>query len=185
MRTMPGLHRSPSGGPPSPSCPPRVPRARFAALGMVLAGLVLAGCGGSSSRARSAPPSTTAVPATAPTARVTVTPPQGPVGSDFTLRADGFKPGEKVRFTISSTGGKPFTGQPHDVGPDGSATGTYKTTGNAPGDYTVKAAGDQGTSADGQFTVTGGSAPSTANSGSTPASGSRVATTTVTTTRRR
>jgi hypothetical protein len=87
------------------------------------------------------------------------------VGAAFSLAATGFKPGENIRFEISSAQGKPFTGPPHKAGVDGTVTAMYQATQtNVPGLYTVKATGDQGTVAQGQFTITGGTGQSSTTS---------------------
>jgi len=71
--------------------------------------------------------------------------------------ATRFQPAETITFEIDFPSGKVFKGQPHKAAADGSVTATYRvTTGNPPGTYQVKAAGDQGTQATGQFEVVAG-----------------------------
>jgi hypothetical protein len=85
------------------------------------------------------------------------------------LGATGFKPGENVRFEISSAQGKPFTGPPHTAGTAGNVTATYQATQtDMPGLYTAKATGDQGTVAQGQFTITAGTGQSSTTSTTKP-----------------
>lgn len=121
--------------------------------------------GGSSTSSLSTTTSQPPTSSTVPAATVKVTPPQGPAGAAFTLAATRFKPGENIRFEISSAQGKPFTGPPHKAGVDGTVTATYQATQtDMPGPYTVKATGDQGTVAQGQFTITGGTGQSSTTS---------------------
>jgi hypothetical protein len=130
----------------------------------------VAGCGSSSPKTTSttqAPTSSTASTATAAT--VTVTPPQGPTGTAFKVAAAGFKPGESLRFEFSSAQGKPYTGPPHKVAADGTVSATYNpASGQQPGVWTVKATGDQGTTAQGQFTVTSGATKSSTTTTTKP-----------------
>jgi hypothetical protein len=92
-----------------------------------------------------------------------VRPPNGNVGTKFTLIGTGFKPGESVTFEIDFPDGKKFgPGQAHTTTPDGALQTTYTATpGNVSGTYTVKAVGNQGTEGQGRFTL-GASTASTA-----------------------
>ena len=59
---------------------------------------------------------------------------------------------EVVVFEIHSPGGGTFTGPPHTVQPDGSASGSYVTMpGDAPGTYRVQAIGPHGNLARASF----------------------------------
>jgi len=133
-------------------------------------------------------------PAASPAPRigaVTVNPASGPIGTLFTLAAQGLKEGDAVAFEITFPGeGKAFPGTALTVLADGSATTTYRaTTANQPGQYLVRLTGAPGALAEGRFTVTDGPAvtstfpsttgPSTtARTGTTSRSG-RTTTTTV------
>jgi hypothetical protein len=114
---------------------------------------------------------------------VSVRPPTGPVGTSFTLTATHFHPGETLRFEIRMPDGKIFKGPFHPVPTNGTVAAPYKTTAeNLPGDYTVRAATDKGTSAQGTFRL----APTTPPSNGTPTtvgSSSTTTTTRTTTTR--
>jgi hypothetical protein len=97
------------------------------------------------------------------------------------LTAARFPPGEKVKFEIRKPNGRAFSGPTHDVAPDGTVSAKYETTSDPPGDYSVKATGEKGTTAEATFQLTqpttadGG--PSTSVGSSTTASGSRTAVT--------
>jgi hypothetical protein len=127
---------------------------------------------------------TNSTPTTGPApAAVSATPPAGPVGTSFTLTATHFHPGESLRFEIRRPDGKIFKGPLHPVPADGTVSAPYKTTGdNRPGDYTITAATDKGTTAQGIFRLTSttppsNSPPTTAGSSSTTTA-TRISTTT-------
>ncbi|MBV8985841.1 MAG: hypothetical protein JO248_15510 [Acidimicrobiia bacterium] len=95
-----------------------------------------------------------------------IRPPQGPLGTKFTLMGTGFKPGETVTFQVlfPDPAHAPFSGQPHKATPDGAVQTTYTaTTGNPNGTYTVKATGDMGTEGQNTF-VLGSTGATTASS---------------------
>ncbi len=54
-------------------------------------------------------------------ANIVIRPPQGPVGTTFTLIGTNFKPGETVTFQIlfPDPSHPAFQGQPHKATPDG------------------------------------------------------------------
>jgi len=67
----------------------------------------------------------------------------------------GAKPGENVTFTLSGPMGT-FTGPAHAASGDGTVTASYTPAYYAtPGDVTVSAAGDQGTTAQAKFRIEG------------------------------
>jgi len=150
--------------------------------------LALGACGGGQ-RATKSPegttstseqPSDTSTTVAGPT--VTVTPDSAAVGTSVKLSVSAFQAGENAKFEIDFPNGKKFgPGPAHVVGPDGTASTTYAiTAGNPPGDYVVKATGDKSSSAEGKFTVTGGTATSTtkAPTSTTRTTAHRVTTTT-------
>jgi len=93
---------------------------------------------------------------------VAAVPPAGPVGTAFTLRAGGLKPGEAMTFEVDPPKGRPFIGPSHTAGPDGIVTSTYTPqTGDTPGNYKLKATGDQGTRATATLVVQPGQATTT------------------------
>lgn len=133
---------------------PATAAAVFAVTGLVACG----GGGGSKTTTTSAAPTTLPKPV----ANIEIRPPQGPVGTKFTLIGTGFKPGETVTFQVlfPDPAHAPFTGQPHPTTPDGAVQTTYTaTSGNPNGTYTVKATGNMGT--EGQNTFVLGSAGAT------------------------
>ncbi len=81
-----------------------------------------------------------------PPAGLTVTPPDGITGMVFTFTVTGAKVGEAVTFQVVGPGGRTFTGSPHTAAQDGSVTTSYRTDGDAAGEYDVVATGDRGTS---------------------------------------
>jgi len=102
-------------------------------------------------------------PAASPAPRigaVTVNPASGPIGTLFTLAAQGLKEGDAVAFEITFPGeGMAFPGAALTVLADGSAFTTYRaTTANQPGSYMVRLTGAPGVLAEGRFTVTDGPA---------------------------
>jgi len=93
---------------------------------------------------------------------VAAVPPTGPVGTAFSLRATGLKPGEAMTFEVTPPKGRPFIGPSHTAGADGTVTATYTAqSGDAPGTYKLKATGDQGTRANGTLVVVPGQATTT------------------------
>jgi len=131
-------------------------------------------CGGAGHPSKTQTTDSTATTGPAPAA-VSVTPTAGPVGTSFTLTATHFHPGESLRFEIHRPDGKIFKGPLHPVPADGTVSAPYKTTGdNRPGDYTVTAATDKGTTAQGTFRLTSSTPPS--NSAPTKAGSSSTTT---------
>ena len=99
---------------------------------------------------------------------LTAVPPQGPVGTAFSLEAGGLKPGEAMTFEIDPPKGHPFIGPPHTAAPDGTVSSTYTPqAGDEPGTYKLKATGDQGTRASGTLVVLAGAAPTPATTTTT------------------
>ena len=95
---------------------------------------------------------TTSLPA-GPAALV-ISPSHAQVGNVFNIKLTGAKSGEAVTFEIDSPGGRKTTGQPHTAEADGSVEASYLTTqANGPGQYTVIATGNLGTSARGTFSI--------------------------------
>jgi len=126
-------------------------------LATVVVALAATACG-SGGGTKTTPTTRAAAPTTLPQpiANIEVRPAQGPVGTMFTLIGTGFRPGETVTFDVVFPDNKTFNGVPHKTTPDGAVQTTYRATaGNPPGTYTVKATGDQGTTGELQFTVTG------------------------------
>ena len=91
-----------------------------------------------------------------PPAQLTVEPPIAVSGQPFTFNVTGAKAGEAVTFEINKPGGGKFSGQPHTASPDGAVSATYQSAGDDPGNYTVVATGDRGTSVQGTYMVTPG-----------------------------
>ena len=82
-----------------------------------------------------------------PVIRLVLTPRQVTAGGSVQLVLTGAQPAEKVTFRIDSPAGS-FTGPPHTAAPDGKVTATYAPeAANPPGNYTVTAQGDRGTTA--------------------------------------
>ena len=76
-------------------------------------------------------------------------------GTTVQFEFRGAKPGEHVTFTLNGPMGT-FTGPAHAASEDGSVTASYTPTYYAtPGDVTVSAAGDQGTTAQAGFRIEG------------------------------
>ncbi|HEX3426669.1 MAG TPA: hypothetical protein VHT30_11095 [Acidimicrobiales bacterium] len=87
---------------------------------------------------------------------LTVTPPSGAVGASFSLAASGFLPGEALTFEIDVPNKTKFVGPSHTANPQGMVSSTYvPQTGDPSGVYTVIAAGNEGTRAQANLTVTG------------------------------
>ena len=128
-------------------------------------GAACGGGGGSKTTTTSAAPTTLPKPV----ANIEIRPPQGAVGSTFTLIGTGFRPGETVTFQVlfPDPSHAPFTGQPHKTTPDGAVQVQYRATaGNPNGTYTVKATGDMGTEGQNTFVL----GPSGTPAGSTAVS---------------
>jgi len=152
-------------------------RPELAALTLSLV-LVATACGSSSA----GPTGSDAGPAPSIGA-LAVTPPAGPIGTMFSLAAQGLKEGDAVTFEITFPGqGKAFPGAALPVAADGTVSTTYRaTTANRPGVYLVRLSGPPGTLAEGRFTVTDRppltstipepTSPSTARTGTTRATG--------------
>jgi hypothetical protein len=114
---------------------------------------LFAACGGGKkveSVTTSPSPATSAASAT-PTGSLTVVPPSGALGTLFTFKADGFQPGESVRFTVTRPAGTTFTGPPHVATAAGTVSAVYKPT--AVGHYGIEAVGDKGGHASGALNV--------------------------------
>jgi len=83
-----------------------------------------------------------------------VSPPNGAVGTAFSLTAGGFRPGEPMTFEVDIPNRPRFVGPSHTAGPDGRVTSIYTPlTGDPPGIYQVKAVGSRGTRATGTLSV--------------------------------
>lgn len=136
-------------------------------LGLGLLVLVAACGGGGKSKADT----TTTVRSTSTTVAalaVTVTPASGAVGTAFTFKVQGFESGEHLHFEVMfPNNSHTFVGQSHPVNADGTYAAPYTSTkGNPTGTYTVKAIGDQGSTAEGSFELTSG-APASGGGSST------------------
>ncbi|MBV8692731.1 MAG: hypothetical protein JOZ37_10375 [Actinobacteria bacterium] len=142
---------------------------------LALAAAVTAACGNSKSKSNT----TTTVRSTSTTVAalsVTVTPSSGGVGSVFTFKVQGFESGEHLHFeVVFPNNSHTFVGQSHPVNADGTYAAPYNSTkGNPTGTYTVKAIGDQGSTAEGTFELTSG-APSSGGGGTTESTSTTVA----------
>ena len=85
---------------------------------------------------------------------IAASPPTGPPGTTFTLRASGFEPGESMTFEVEPPKGTLFVGPPHTAGPDGVVTASYSSQStDRPGPYTLKAVGAKGTRARANLTL--------------------------------
>ena len=156
------------------------PGACAVATSLLFAALAGAGCGIAGGTGSLGPTTTAAVTQ----ARLTIDPAEGPVGTMFSLAAEGMTPGAAVQFEITFPGeGRAYPGNALVVADDGTASATYRaTSANQPGTYTVRLSGPQGQLATGEFRVTDGKplvsstlkAPSTtgARSGTTSKGGS-------------
>lgn len=144
-------------------------RYRLLIVGVVIGAIIGFGTGRVTAPGHSSPPTTTTLPPTTTTIlrqTIEITPPSGPIGTTFAFVVRGFRPGTGVIFEVDFPDGHIFKGQSHPVGPDGSATTTYKATaGNAQGTYTVHASDQAGLSAQGVFVV--GTASSSPTSSAT------------------
>lgn len=113
-------------------------------------------------------------------ATLAIDPPEGPIGTVFTLAASGMTPGDAVQFEITfPADGRAYPGNALVVADDGTASATYRaTTANVPGDYSVRLTGPQGQLATGQFRVTDGKplVSTTTTRSSTSTSGSKAST---------
>ena len=87
-----------------------------------------------------------------------ITPPEGPVGTLFTLMGSGLTAGDAAAFEISCPGeGKAFPGTAVPVGSDGTVSVTYRATSANPfGPYAVKLTSARGVLAEATFTITDG-----------------------------
>jgi hypothetical protein len=134
-----------------------------------VAALLLApACGGGSKTATTT--TTRETTTTVAPQKVVVTPPAGGVGTVFTFTVQGFESGEHIHFEVVFPDGHTFVGQSHPVGQDGTYSAPYTATkGNPLGTYTVKAIGDQGSTAEGKFDLTSGPAGSSGSATSTTA----------------
>jgi len=144
--------------------------------GLVGLGLLVlaAACGGGS---KSKADTTTTVRSTSTTVAplsVTVTPTSGGVGTVFTFKLQGFESGEHVHFeVVFPNNSRTFVGQSHPVNADGTYAAPYTASkGNPTGTYTVKAIGDQGSTAEGSFELTSGAPASGGGSTTSTTSGS-------------
>jgi len=81
-----------------------------------------------------------------PPPQLTVTPDAGQAGETFTFTLTGAKADEAITFAIDGPGPSSFTGSPHKASPEGKVTTRYQSSGDDPGEYTVTATGDRGTS---------------------------------------
>jgi hypothetical protein len=147
--------------------------------GVLVLGLLVtaAACGGGKSKAASTtiPRSTTT---TIAPLSVTVSPGSGGVGTVFTFKVQGFESGEHLHFeVVFPNNSHTYVGQSHPVANDGTYSAPYTATkGNPLGTYTVKAIGDQGSTAEGSFELTSG--PAATGGGSTATSNDAGTTTT-------
>ena len=83
-----------------------------------------------------------------PPVQFSVSPADGPAGTQFTFTLAGAQPNETIIFQIDAPGGDKFTGPPHTAAPTGSVTAMYQSSSSdAAGTYTIIAGGNAGTSA--------------------------------------
>ena len=135
--------------------------------------LVAPACGGGSKSSAATSTTVRATTTTIAPLAVTVTPPSGGVGTVFTFKVQGFESGEHLHFEVVFPDGHTFVGQSHPINGDGTYAAPYTSTkGNPTGTYTVKAIGDQGSTAEGTFELMSGAAApatttTTAKSGAT------------------
>jgi len=88
----------------------------------------------------------------APPGQLVIVPVDALAGATFELDLTGAKPSQVVVFEIDSPDGGRFTGPPHTVQPDGSASASYVTMpGDSPGTYRVQASGPHGVLARASF----------------------------------
>jgi hypothetical protein len=125
------------------------------------------GSGSSTSKATTTLPPPAVTTTTVPGPTIEVRPASGPVGTMFQLLGTRFQSAEKVTFDITFPDAKIFKGQvAHPATADGTVSATFRVTpGNPLGVYQVKAAGDKGTQAGGQFEVTAAGATTTTVTG--------------------
>jgi len=90
-----------------------------------------------------------------PPAGLNVNPPDGIAGMVFTFTVTGAKAGEAITFQVVAPGGGTFTGSPHTATQDGSVTTSYRSDGDAAGNYDVVASGDRGTSLRAKYRLLG------------------------------
>ncbi len=91
-----------------------------------------------------------------PPPQLTVDPPIAASGQAFKFSVTGAKAGEAITFEVDKPGGGKFNGQPHAASPDGAVSATYQSSGDDPGNYTVVATGDRGTSVRGTYMLAPG-----------------------------
>ena len=90
-----------------------------------------------------------------PPVELIVSPTSVLAGTPVQFEFRGAKPGEHVTFTLAGPMGT-FTGPAHAASEDGKVTASYTPAYYAtPGDVTVSAAGDQGTTASAGFRIEG------------------------------
>jgi hypothetical protein len=91
------------------------------------------------------------------TGTLVVSPPNGAIGTAFSLTAGGFRPGEPMTFEVDIPKRPRFVGPSHTAGPDGRVTSTYTPlNGDPPGTYQLKAVGSRGTRASATLSVDSG-----------------------------
>jgi LysM repeat protein len=86
-----------------------------------------------------------------PPPAVAVNPPVAPAGQPVSFVLTQARAGESVTFEVDKPDGSKFLGQAHIASQDGNVGATFQTTGNDPGNYTVIAHGDRGTTAQTTF----------------------------------
>ena len=88
-----------------------------------------------------------------PPPQVAVNPPVAPAGQPFTFAVTGAHAGETIVFEVDRPDGSKFLGQPHTASQDGNVSATFQSSGNDPGNYTVIAHGDRGTTVQTTFMI--------------------------------
>lgn len=152
-----GRSVSPSRGLRTPRASQHRRRVLAGAAAFAAGAMLLAACGGGGSpkvAATTTVPETTTTTTTVPPVTLTASPDTAPSGSSIALNLAGAAPGSSIEFVITKPDGKTFRGSPKVVAPDGTASGTYNTTGDPVGAYTVAATGVAGTVATGTFNLT-------------------------------
>jgi LysM repeat protein len=91
----------------------------------------------------------------APPPQLTITPTDAVAGERFTFALISAKAGETITFEIHRPGGGKFTGSPKTATQEGGVIASYISSGDAPGTYTVVAAGDRGTSVQATYRLLG------------------------------